>query len=384
MSSSNITFLHARLDDRSLEARYGHEQARRLIRQQHEFAAEKEIVTGEVGIVRETETDLVLVLTDPLAVSSPNLVGSLIAIMNADRDLAAAVPTTNLTDDDRAFREPPEGLLTLGQMERAFPTPTTRFHRVSWKDADPGLFLARTDRLDAEAETIHRTLSGATIAVAEDAYIYRYAPQQSMPRLDLLELIPTDVGSVLEIGCGEGILGGRIRDRQDARVVGIEIDSRAASIARDRLDRVWASDASEALIEIDERFEWVVGGDVLEHLADPWEFLRQLKRVVTPDGKLLLSIPNVAVWPVIAELLRGRFDYAYAGHLSAGHLRFFTRRTIEETIEMGGWELEWIRPMPEFAPAAADEIFEKLERGGLSFSREDLVTPGWYVLARNI
>ncbi|MDX1583312.1 MAG: class I SAM-dependent methyltransferase, partial [Thermoanaerobaculia bacterium] len=338
MSSSNITFLHARLDDRSLEARYGHEQARRLIRQQHEFAAEKEIVTGEVGIVRETETDLVLVLTDPLAVSSPNLVGSLIAIMNADRDLAAAVPTTNLTDDDRAFREPPEGLLTLGQMERAFPTPTTRFHRVSWKDADPGLFLARTDRLDAEAETIHRTLSGATIAVAEDAYIYRYAPQQSMPRLDLLELIPTDVGSVLEIGCGEGILGGRIRDRQDARVVGIEIDSRAASIARDRLDRVWASDASEALIEIDERFEWVVGGDVLEHLADPWEFLRQLKRVVTPDGKLLLSIPNVAVWPVIAELLRGRFDYAYAGHLSAGHLRFFTRRTIEETIEMGGWE----------------------------------------------
>ncbi|MBW3670836.1 MAG: methyltransferase domain-containing protein, partial [Acidobacteria bacterium] len=142
-------------------------------------------------------------------------------------------------------------------------------------------------------------------------------------------------------------------------------------------------DAREAIREIDERFDWIVGGDVIEHLVDPWEFLRELKRVAEPGGRLLLSIPNMAAWPVVAELLRGRFDYLYAGHLSAGHLRFFTRRTIEDTISMGSWSVEWIRPQPDIAPEEREELFDKLDRGGIAYSREDLSVPGWYVLARN-
>ena len=102
-------------------------------------------------------------------------------------------------------------------------------------------------------------------------------------------------------------------------------------MARKRIDDVYCGDAREIVALIREKFDWIIGGDIVEHLDEPWSFLSELRRVAKPGGHLLLSIPNIAHAALIADLLRGRFDYVYMGLTCVGHLRFFTRRTIEDT-----------------------------------------------------
>jgi 2-polyprenyl-3-methyl-5-hydroxy-6-metoxy-1,4-benzoquinol methylase len=377
-------FLFARVRRLSLETGYGLEQSRRLLERQADFSTTQDFERRDAAtaVLEPIEEDRIIVLSDPLAIASPNCFSALLAALDAHPEAVAAVPRTNQTSNDAQRMEVPPSFLTLGQFERRFHELAAHVHLTDWTDADPGLYLAKTDPLRDEPAPLPLALRNRRVAIVDETFLYRYAPQQRMPRLDLLELIPTDAASVLEIGCGEGILGEQIRNRQQARVVGIELSPEAAEAARPRLDEVYAEDVRKTVRDLKERFEWVVGGDILEHLPDPWEFLRELKRVVAPGGHLLLSIPNISCWPVVAELLRGRFDYIYAGHLSAGHLRFFTRRTIEDTMWMAGWEIESIRAQPDFAPEEREELFSKLDRGGIAYSREDLATPGWYVIAK--
>jgi SAM-dependent methyltransferase len=78
----------------------------------------------------------------------------------------------------------------------------------------------------------------------------------------------------------------------------------------------------------DERFDTIVFADVLEHLPDPVEALRRYRRLLAPGGKILVSVPNVAVWNVRLGLLLGRFRYTATGTLDRTHLRFFTRANL--------------------------------------------------------
>ena len=202
-------------------------------------------------------------------------------------------------------------------------------------------------------------------------------------RLDLLDRISTTARSVLEFGCGEAPLGAAIKARQKARVVGIELDPRAAAVARKRIDDVYQGDVRQIVSLIHERFDWIVGGDIVEHLDEPWSFLAELRRISAPGGRLLLSLPNLANVSIVNDLLRGRFDYVYMGLTCAGHVRFFTRRSIEEMLDIAGWRVESIETQPVTITPAAAELLAKLEASGAEFSRDDLLSPGYYVVGVN-
>jgi 2-polyprenyl-3-methyl-5-hydroxy-6-metoxy-1,4-benzoquinol methylase len=87
-------------------------------------------------------------------------------------------------------------------------------------------------------------------------------------------------------------------------------------------------------------FDFVVLGDVLEHLADPWEALRLVRGLLSPGGVAVVSVPNVAAWPVRLGLLAGSFEYRDFGILDRTHLRFFTRATARELVESAGFAVE--------------------------------------------
>ena len=94
-------------------------------------------------------------------------------------------------------------------------------------------------------------------------------------------------------------------------------------------------------------------------------------------------MPNVGSWPIVADLLRGRFDYVYMGITCAGHLRFFTRTTIEEMLQISGWSVVSIDPQDSFITPEYQKFEEGLTRAGIPHSREDLLTTGFYITARN-
>jgi SAM-dependent methyltransferase len=123
-------------------------------------------------------------------------------------------------------------------------------------------------------------------------------------------------------------------------LVGVEIDHRAAAVAKQRFDRVIerSIEEREALGLEPGSFSLIICADVLEHLVDPWSTMRYLRTLAAPDGYLLASIPNVRFYGVLLPLLLwGRFEYGVSGVLDITHLRFFTRPGIDAMLRQPGW-----------------------------------------------
>ena len=68
--------------------------------------------------------------------------------------------------------------------------------------------------------------------------------------------------------------------------------------------------------------------------------LKQAREWLTPDGRLVASIPNVRHHSVVRSLLQGNWTYESAGLLDRTHLRFFTRREIEKLFHRAGFAIE--------------------------------------------
>jgi glycosyltransferase involved in cell wall biosynthesis/2-polyprenyl-3-methyl-5-hydroxy-6-metoxy-1,4-benzoquinol methylase len=137
--------------------------------------------------------------------------------------------------------------------------------------------------------------------------------------------------TVLDVGCAVGVLGQYLTEQQGCSVDGIEGNAEAAKIAQPFYRRITVTDLESAdlryLLE-GVHYDRIVCADVLEHLRDPGQVLQRLKDHLTPDGKILISIPNIGHIGVFLELLSGDFRYREEGLLDQTHLRFFTRKSF--------------------------------------------------------
>jgi GT2 family glycosyltransferase/tetratricopeptide (TPR) repeat protein/2-polyprenyl-3-methyl-5-hydroxy-6-metoxy-1,4-benzoquinol methylase len=173
---------------------------------------------------------------------------------------------------------------------------------------------------------------------AHDPFYFGHA------RPEVLELIPLAAQRALDIGCGAGRLGEAIKARQQADVVGIELDEAAAAVARRRLDAVLVGDVERMDLELAPgSFDVIVCADLLEHLREPDRLLRKARDWLAPDGRLVVSIPNVRHHLVVRSLLEGNWTYASEGLLDRTHLRFFTRREIEKLFYRSGFAIDGLR-----------------------------------------
>jgi 2-polyprenyl-3-methyl-5-hydroxy-6-metoxy-1,4-benzoquinol methylase len=202
-------------------------------------------------------------------------------------------------------------------------------------------------------------------------------------RDDLFALVPElPRGSrVLEIGCGEGRLGARLRER-GLEVHGVEAVPAAAAAAARVLDRATCADVERTALDYPPaHFQLLLCGDVLEHLVDPWGVLARLQRLCAPGAWLLCSVPNAQYFPVSLGLLRGRFDYRDAGVLDRTHLRFFTRRTAKALVEGAGFAVAAMPAVYPFKSGALRAVARALDRLSLGALR-GLLTGQVHVVAR--
>lgn len=111
---------------------------------------------------------------------------------------------------------------------------------------------------------------------------------------------------ILDLGCGRGWLAGDLGDL--GRVTGVDFSPKALEIARARFgDRtkflLADSDSPTWGLPTDLKFDVVVCTEVIEHTPDPEGFVRQVRKLLSPGGWLLLTTPNGNVW---ADYLRDR------------------------------------------------------------------------------
>jgi O-antigen biosynthesis protein len=138
--------------------------------------------------------------------------------------------------------------------------------------------------------------------------------------------------SVLEVGCSSGYLT-KVMAARGCEVVGMEIDPDAALAAEEWAERVVVGDIDEGDVwnyVKDESFDVVLLGDILEHLRDPLDSLRQAVKKLKPSGYVISSLPNIAHGDIRLSLMLGRFTYADTGLLDRTHVRFFTAETARQ------------------------------------------------------
>jgi SAM-dependent methyltransferase len=93
-------------------------------------------------------------------------------------------------------------------------------------------------------------------------------------------------------------------------------------------------------------FDTVICGELIEHLENPYAFLRDLGSLLAPRGRLILTTPNPLGFPVLfCELLRlRRFFY------TSEHLYYFLPRWVVRMIEFAGFDVAKIRPVGWWLP----------------------------------
>ncbi|MEK7287505.1 MAG: class I SAM-dependent methyltransferase [Elusimicrobiota bacterium] len=163
---------------------------------------------------------------------------------------------------------------------------------------------------------------------------------------------------VLEIGCANGYIGKYLKEKQNCKIFGVELNRQAAEEAREIYEGIITGDieSKEVLSKLEgrgERFEVILCSNILEHLQNPLEVLNRLKLLLSSNGCFVIALPNIAHWSIRLKLWKGNFDYTESGILDNTHLKFFTLKTAGELLQEAGlkiekWSFDWDNGIPKF------------------------------------
>ncbi len=188
----------------------------------------------------------------------------------------------------------------------------------------------------------------------------------SSTRFDLVEFVDKGDNKILELGCGEGNTCVALKSRGKAiEVVGVEKDPKIAQIARMKVDKVICADIEAVELPFSEGyFDYVIIGDVLEHLYNPWILVNRLGRYLKRGGYVIASIPNIRNWRIIKDLvLKGEWKYCSEGLLDETHLRFFTKKGVLGLFQSECFFVTRIIPRFKLLPTGKAKIVNSLAFG---------------------
>ena len=140
---------------------------------------------------------------------------------------------------------------------------------------------------------------------------------------------------ILELGPAIGTLTKHLKEEKNCSIDIVEIDEesgkKAAHYARQYFIEPERGDIEsfcwyEKLKE--QRYDYIVLLDVLEHLKKAEMVLRCLRELLKDNGMILLSVPNIAHNSIIINLFNNKFQYTEVGLLDSTHVHFYTHDSL--------------------------------------------------------
>lgn len=149
--------------------------------------------------------------------------------------------------------------------------------------------------------------------------------------------------AVLDLGCASGRLGKNLLDAGKAKeLIGVEIFAPAAKEAATIYQQVFVGDVEVMEFDYSNHFDYVICGDILEHLKDPYRMTRRIFDWLKPGGCLLACVPNIRNYRVLRRLVfQGKWEYEDSGILDRTHLRFFTRASCRQMLVDAGFQVSF-------------------------------------------
>lgn len=155
---------------------------------------------------------------------------------------------------------------------------------------------------------------------------------------------------VIDLGAGPGDVAEALVNRGCSVTV---VDAILPSTGLDGVE-VLVQDLNDPLEFDTESYETIMMLDVIEHLADPEDFLERLRSQFDHEPKtLILSTPNIAFGVQRLSLLFGQFNYGKTGILDRTHTRLFTFRTLRHMLRDAGFTIHVMRGVPAPFPLVA-------------------------------
>ncbi|AGX88708.1 type 12 methyltransferase [Candidatus Symbiobacter mobilis] len=176
----------------------------------------------------------------------------------------------------------------------------------------------------------------------------------------VLGCVPPAAKRVVHLSSGSGgLLRAYKQTYPDSHCTGVYADRLACSLAESSCDVLVevADVAALASVDLDALGAadcWILE-DLLECIADPWDFLRRLRKVMPATATVVAYVPNVQHWMMLAKLAIGDFRYAQVELLRKSQLRFFSRLTLLETFQECGFRITG--GFPRIHPGIDNEAF---------------------------
>lgn len=169
----------------------------------------------------------------------------------------------------------------------------------------------------------------------------------SIVRNPLISMLKSPAGAVLEIGCGTGKTLEYLKINGANNVIGIELreDVALAASQNKYIDQVYNCDFLDDKSPLRGcKFDTIILSHVLEHFTDPKLVLAKIRAHMHPKSTFLLAVPNVRHLSVLAPLaFKGDFEYADSGILDHTHFKFYTKKSILNTLCKNGFNIQAVK-----------------------------------------
>lgn len=173
-------------------------------------------------------------------------------------------------------------------------------------------------------------------------------------KLALINSFKTESKILLDIGCGTGDF---LKTAQNAgwQITGIEPSEEARKIANDKTDN--------SVFEIEEltqlkpkSFDVITLWHVLEHLPDLEMHTAIFKRLLKPNGRLIIAVPNYKSYDAL------HYKNFWAAFDAPRHLWHFSQDGIKRLFEKEKFKVDAIHPM-KFDAFYVSLLSEKYKSG---------------------
>lgn len=164
-------------------------------------------------------------------------------------------------------------------------------------------------------------------------------------------VMPADDDVILDIPCGRGFYLNMIRYVSKCQLVGAELDGdviRKAQANVGHLPDIQLNQANiYALPYPDNTFDAVILSEILEHIDDDVAGLREVYRVLKPNGVVAITVPNADYpfwWDPINRTLEFLFKRPIRTGMFAGiwanHVRLYRRDQLRASVLAAGFQVE--------------------------------------------